>query len=520
MADLINSALQADPVGVAISSVQAGFAIATWWQNRQRASKITLAALPPGESAPEVDAAQLLSKSSDELFLVLSTLGQRLLALDAIYHSALPYAREAVRSALRIGDLEADDLGDKFDDLDDILQYTVTCAVVFCSECWPMHMYRGFGCGVLANTRWANPHPPELDYFLFKAMDKALAYLKSVPRNWQLLWKSPSAIGRTQPYLFKYPKESRKLSDSMAKELIALWEKWGFPQPRTPYDYIKITNWEVPFATWGWQGMYDVHGHDLSLVRRYQLDPGRFLYAWTTGDHANIKPGIAIYPSQPHINELALWMQGHRGVTWKVLLDSELESNRFRFSRAMRKVNVKLTGNEDGMNGDPAVIVFDSKWQQQPHRRSEVEATTIEERYSALAISPRDPSSVTSPVSPVSTTGGYFDSSSQSVGSAPSPIASPTPSITTKSPLQSSIVRKPVGGSILRRRPPPPPPTARPLAKVKYAFRAENIDELEVVAEDVVEIMGEDEDGWTKVRKQAVPTRQGVIPTDYLERLP
>ncbi|KAB8446238.1 hypothetical protein FH972_025220 [Carpinus fangiana] len=281
MADFINTAIQSvsDPaaaVQLVVSSVQAGAAIASWWQTRpSRLAKTESASSAAGEDVVAVDPALVLSRSTDELFLVLSTLGQRLLALDAIYHAALPYAREAVRSALSVGDIDGDDhIGEKFDELDEILQYTITCAAVFCAECWPMHMYRGFGCGVLNNFRWANPHPPELDYWLFQSADKALAYLKSVPRNWQLLWKSPSAIGRTQPYLFKYPKESRRINDSMTKEMTQLWENWGFQQPLAPYDYIKITNWEVPFATWGWQGMHDSHGHDLRFVRRYQLDPG------------------------------------------------------------------------------------------------------------------------------------------------------------------------------------------------------------------------------------------------------
>ena len=255
MSDPITASLQ-----LAVSAVRAGAAIASWWDTRQGRKASSTETTSNG--------AYVFQMHMDKLFLVLATLGQRLLALGVVNHADLPEARTAVREAFRVGD-SVDDLGEDFDKMSDTVQYAVTCAMVFCFLCYPMHMYRGFGCGVLDDRTWANPEYvtlliasslvfPDVTNPLKRVRndvhddtDRALAYLKSRPYEWQLITKSPKRISQTEVEWNKRPKELRKKMASIIQhDMVKEFEKKGFPQPLPPNDYIQISTWTVPFATW------------------------------------------------------------------------------------------------------------------------------------------------------------------------------------------------------------------------------------------------------------------------------
>ncbi len=68
------------------------------------------------------------------------------------------------------------------------MQYAVTCAMVFCAECWPMHVWQGFGCGIMNFTAWVDVRRCN-EYCV--DMDMAIAALKAKPYEWHLLKKSP-----------------------------------------------------------------------------------------------------------------------------------------------------------------------------------------------------------------------------------------------------------------------------------------------------------------------------------------
>lgn len=356
----------ADPVTATImlglSAVRAGAAIGQWWETRQQRRPIPNPASSDASSQNEESRAsgsEWFYRESDKLFLVLATLGQRLLALDVINRDALEQARLAVRQAHKMTDSKTDDLGKVFEELDVTLQYTVACAVVFCAACFPMHMYRGFGCGVLDDKSWADLQD---DSWVFRDLDKALAYLKSVPHEWKLLRKSPGRIGQTEPDDSERPKKEQKVNMKWANELVKQMEKRGFPQPLPPNDNICISTWEVPFATWGGTSIYDTHGHNLAACVAWQQDPGRYLYAWTVGERLDLRVGHALDLSEKHLAELALWLEGLAGMTHKCLYDTNLDYTRLKLSSSLKKLLQKATGNEYGQLGLASAIVRDPRY--------------------------------------------------------------------------------------------------------------------------------------------------------------
>ncbi|KAF2164846.1 hypothetical protein M409DRAFT_56217 [Zasmidium cellare ATCC 36951] len=346
MSDPITATIQVAQLG--ISAVRAGAAIANAWSNRSQRK----AAEPSTESAANGNPFQ--GASIEEILLVLATLGQRLLLLDVVDFDVLPQASEAVRSAMRAVDSKSDDVGEDFDDLEPILQHLVACAYVFCAACHPMPIWHGFGCAIMDRTDWATPEKPN---YWINDVDKGIAFLKSVPQPWKLLKKSPSAISKEEPDFEKTDKKSRKLMEGVLEDVVKQFEKHGMPQPLPPNNGIVIRTWGFAFATYGGSSFYMDVGHNTKLVARFQADAGRFLYAWTVGERADLRAGDAIVFCGKHIGALAEWLEGLNGMSHKVLKDTELDWSKVKFKSSTRKLYKAHCGHEQGLNDEAFVMV-------------------------------------------------------------------------------------------------------------------------------------------------------------------
>ncbi|KAF5551922.1 atrophin-1 interacting 2 WW domain-containing protein [Fusarium phyllophilum] len=336
MSDPITASIE-----IGISAVKAGASIATWWELRQRNKR------EEGQGSTSSGRGAGL----DEIYLVFASLGQRLMALDVVNYDALPQALAAVKVAM---DISEDDLTYELERLDPILQYLIACGFMFCAACHPMPIYYGYGCGVMNATNWSNPENPtywNLD------IDQAIAYLKSVPHPFQLLRKSPSRIGHSEPFYEKYDKKALKAEAGVVADIFKQIDKHGYPQPLPPNDRISINTWSLPFATYGGSAMYANVGHDTSPIMTWQLDPGRFLYAWTVGERADLRPGEAVVLQDEHIGALASWLEGLNGITFKVLLDSDLDWSKLKLKSSTKKFCMAQSGNEYNIRGIPDVIV-------------------------------------------------------------------------------------------------------------------------------------------------------------------
>lgn len=150
-----------DPISATIAGIQLAFQgariaveIGKWMSGRQSEKDAAAAASRSAQAsaAEEQERArqQDIEDRIDEVLLVLSVLGQRLRMLDVVDIRKLPAAEESARGAFST--LRYARFLDSYDKMPETLHYAVVSALFFCADCYPMHIYRGFGAGVL--DRW------------------------------------------------------------------------------------------------------------------------------------------------------------------------------------------------------------------------------------------------------------------------------------------------------------------------------------------------------------------------------
>lgn len=89
----------------------------------------------------------------DKIFFVLAVLGQRLFHLEVVALEHIPQALSMIKPLWPSARWR-----EAFENrLDDTLKYAVVAALTFCAECWPMHIYRGFGGAFLNDFAYAEP---------------------------------------------------------------------------------------------------------------------------------------------------------------------------------------------------------------------------------------------------------------------------------------------------------------------------------------------------------------------------
>lgn len=416
------------------------------------------------------------TSSLEELFLVLGVLGQRLITLGVIEQNALQSSHTSVSQSISF---IAKGLIKKFEKKPMQLQHSITCAIIFCAACYPMHIYRGFGCGVLDNTFWGM-HPDDKQYPTvprskhLTAMDRVLAYQKSLPDSLRLLKKTPVGVDKELPRFEAIcdGEEEQKFVTTVCDDITEALERDGFPRPKDPQ--IKISSWETHFATWQGTVIYQNNGHSIVSHALWQLDPGRMLYGWTIWNRLDLRPGQAVDIGGEPSSSLALWLEGLEGMTFKILRDEELDHSHIKYSDQVSQLLLETTGNVHGMSGTPSTVVRDPEYMAES-------LSTLEAPFSNLGLG-SDRSSLKS---------------------------SPSTASTAVEPQKA------------RRRPPPPPPQEPievPVAekvKAKYAFAATDPEELSFVAGAVLEIVDKKrDDGWWMARAGG---STGLIPCDYVD---
>lgn len=324
-------------VGVAMSGVRIAASIGTWNEARQRRKESAAQfAAAHGSADPAVGSKVAIATQLDEILLVLSVLGQRLVFLEVINLIELPQALVACRIAC--GQADSGDLLAHLDTLDGILQYTVTAALFFCAACFPMHIYRGFGTGVLDNYLWGCPHP---HYAIgqvggFKSVDRMIAFLKSTPREVRLLTRIPTGLSRIVPSFEKNERNERRRLMSAYKEFVREIESKGHPQPRD--RSFRVVSWHIPFATWNSPFTFKNSGHYYEDFLRWQMDSGRLLHAWTIGGHLDLMHGEMMWLPAGVAESLARWLQGLPGTTFKLVPSSAFDYTHLRLSPATRRI--------------------------------------------------------------------------------------------------------------------------------------------------------------------------------------
>ena len=399
------------------------------------------------------------TSSSEELFLVLGTLGQRLIAIAVIEDSNIPTAYSVLRKSIPIFSKE---LSVEFDDLDTVLQYAVTCAIFFCAACYPVHIYRGFGCGVLDDMTWG-VHPLDTSMAGFAVnekltiMDKVLAYLKSVPHDLKLLKKSPDGVDKVLPQYNGNSEEDEELSLRIWEEVVRSLDRCGFPKPKDKRIIVKT--WRAPIAHRNGSAMYSDNHRFCRAHSTYQMDAGRFLFAWLVWKRLDLRAGELLWLTEQHITALAEWLEGLDGMTFKLLRDDELDWSHISYAPWLAEMLLKMCGNELGIDGTPSFVVREPKYNTEPLDLA-IEAPQSEDALGSLSTS------------------------------------------------------KPIQNLAHRRLPPPLPEPTNRLAKAKFSFQSTDAEELSFVAADMLEILDDKrDDGWWKAR---LNKKVGLVPASYL----
>ena len=340
----VNAVSSADPMsavqaglGVAMSSVRIAASIGTWNEARQRRKESAArTAATHGPSNPVVNSKVAIATQIDEILLVLSALGQRLVVLEVINLAELPQALVACRTACAQAD--TGDLLAHFDTLDGTLQYAVTSALFFCAACFPMHIYRGFGTGVLDNFLWGCPIPQFATGQVagFKSVDRTIAFLKSTPREVQLLTRLPAGLNRIVPTYEKTERNERRRLMNAYKEFVRELETKGHPQPRD--GSFRVVSWHFPFATWNSPYTFKNAGHSFDDCLRWQMDAGRLLHAWTIGGHLDLMHGELMWLPTGVAESLARWLLGLPGMKFKLVLSSAFDYSNLRLRPAVRRI--------------------------------------------------------------------------------------------------------------------------------------------------------------------------------------
>lgn len=344
LANTAVNAVSADPMsavqaglGVAMSSVRIAASIGTWNEARQRQKESAARfAATHGPAYPAVNSEVAIATQIDEILLVLSALGQRLVVLEVINLAELPQALVACRTACAQAD--TGDLLAHFDTLDGTLQYAVTSALFFCAACFPMHIYRGFGTGVLDNFLWGCPVPEFATGQVagFKSVDRTIAFLKSTPREVQLLTRLPAGLNRIVPTYGKTEKNERRRLKNAHKEFVREIEAKGHPQPRD--GSFRVVSWHFPFATWSSPYTFKNAGHSFDECLRWQMDAGRLLHAWTIGGHLDLMHGELMWLPAGVAESLARWLLGLPGMKFKLVPSSAFDYSNLRLKPAVRAI--------------------------------------------------------------------------------------------------------------------------------------------------------------------------------------
>ncbi|MCJ1345640.1 hypothetical protein MMC31_003848, partial [Peltigera leucophlebia] len=339
-----NAVSSADPVsavqaglGIAMSSVRIAASIGTWNEARQRRKESAARfAATHGPSNPVINSKVAIATQIDEILLVLSALGQRLVVLEVINLAELPQALVACRTACAQAD--TGDLLAHFDTLDGTLQYAVTSAFFFCAACFPMHIYRGFGTGVLDNFLWGCPVPQFAigQVAGFKSVDRTIAFLKSTPLEVQLLTRLPTGLNRIVPTYEKTERNERRRLMTAYKESVKELETKGHPQPRD--GSFRVVSWHFPFATWNSPYTFKNAGHSFDDCLRWQMDAGRLLHAWTIGGHLDLMHGELMWLPAGVAETLARWLLGLPGMKFKLVPSSAFDYSNLRLKAAVRKI--------------------------------------------------------------------------------------------------------------------------------------------------------------------------------------
>lgn len=275
-----------------------------------------------------VEESERSSADYDDALIVLAVLGARLVGLGAVNQAQVRAADGAVRQAFQ--NVAGSRYLERYSRLERSVQIGAMCGLAFCAECYPMHVWRGFGAAVRSQWDWAIFWKVRLPWEL---LDKSILFFKSAPRSFTLLKNAPEGMDRIKPVerqmakedkrRWKDNKKDRKALEDEKSAFVKRVEKKGFPQPVD--GSFAITSWSVVFASWESHHAAMNEGHSFDNILRHQADPGRLLHAFVAGGHLNLREGeCVVIPAGPAAI-LVRWLEGLEGTTFRLVREEDLD---------------------------------------------------------------------------------------------------------------------------------------------------------------------------------------------------
>jgi hypothetical protein len=296
----------------------------------------------------------------DDALVVLAVLGSRLVGLNVVNHHEINSANDAVRQAFQ--GVGGSKYFERYERLDKSVQIGVICGLAFCAECYPMHIWRGFGSTLMGNYNWATHY---VDNQTWTYLDQSVSFLKSSHRNFTLFKSLPEGMERMKPWIrkdekehnaiaWKAAKKDRKALEKAKKDFNKRVEKKGFPQPSD--KSFTISSWSIPYATWDSQFSINNEGHNWANVLQQQMDPGRLFHAFVIGGHLNLREEEAlIIPAGP-AECLVRWLEGLEGMTFKLIPTSKLDLKKVGLKSSTLKLMQTQQGKDAFAVRDDAAV--------------------------------------------------------------------------------------------------------------------------------------------------------------------
>ncbi|KAF2721996.1 hypothetical protein K431DRAFT_223067, partial [Polychaeton citri CBS 116435] len=309
------------------------------------------------QQCSEADQKRAQLAHTEEIFLVLASLGEKLLGLGVFDSDVYPNALADTITSLAPTGLDC--LSECYEKIDAEVKFPVTAAMVFCAFFYPMHLYRGYGAALLENWEWGCPDLESLEKEKIKeqgswltrlgkekpvvqanqqvleAFDRALLSLQGKSKSKDFLARKPpiSGLVASHPRYGKKEKKDFKKDLDLLEDFTKEVNKRGHPSPANE----ATTSWAIPFATWRSKfSCTMVKSWDDVLA--FQMDPGRLLHAYLHRNVLSLTPGhMVVLPPGTLGEALACWLEGLPGTDHRILRWAGLDTE--AFNKKMRKAD-------------------------------------------------------------------------------------------------------------------------------------------------------------------------------------
>ena len=275
-----------------------------------------------------------------DILYVNGVMGERLMHLGVVNNAALPAARDEIRVCIAQARGEASEILPILDgEVPQAMQYAVAVGMYFCAACFPLPIYPGFGACALNDWTWDGFDSEKVsNYAPISQFNDCIALVKNSTRGHDVLVRKPEGFHLIPPIFEAYPqnRDVKKIADALS-DYVTCMRKRGVPQFKVPTS-PRITEVIMPWSTYVSPfALVNAVGSP-ELLTSWPQDPGRLFHAFTVGGFLDLQPGQIIDTGDPCAQSFFQFLQGLRGMTFRLFLYTDLDLDPLKLSRSTRKL--------------------------------------------------------------------------------------------------------------------------------------------------------------------------------------